>query len=167
MKVSSKGQSVMIPIIIIGVVGLLVLIITFASSHFLMREVNSVVQTDDSFNNQSQEMMNDITNRNNVSLDNAFIFLVGGLIIACFVAGFNINRTPLFLILVIILMFFVAYAGMKITNFYEDFAADDTDLEFSTYFPKANFVMSNLGLFVLGMIFSFGLGAIMRGNTSL
>jgi len=90
-----------------------------------------------------------------------------GLIIACFVAGFNIERTPLFLIIVIVLLFFTAYAGMKMSNMYEDFASDDEDIKFSTYFPKANFVMSNLPLFIIGMVFSFGLGAIFRGNTSL
>lgn len=170
MKVFSnnKAQSVMGIILIIAFVGLLVLIITFGTSHFLMREVNSMVQDDDSFNNESKTVMSEVTQRNNIVLDNAFVFLVGGIIIASFVAGFNIQRTPLFLILVIILLFISTFVGMKITNFYEDFAIDSSnDLSFSSYFPKANFIMSNLALFILGMVFSFGLGAIFRGNTSL
>lgn len=167
MKASSKGQSFMLPIIIIGLVGLLVLIVAFAGSHLMLREVNDAVQGDDSFDNQSKELMQNTTSRNNIAFDNAFIFLVGGLIIACFIAGFNIERTPLFLIIVIILLFITALVAMQIANFYEDFALDDTDIEFSTYFPKANFVMSNLALFIVGMVFSFGLGAIFRGNTSL
>lgn len=167
MKASSKGQSFMLPVLIIGLVGLLVLIISFAGSHLMLREVNTVIQSDDSFDNQSKTLMDNTTSRNNVSLDNAFIFLVGGLIIACFVAGFNIERSPLFLIIVIVLLFIVSFVAMQISNFYEDFALEDTDIQFSTYFPKANFVMSNLALFIIGMIFSFGLGAIFRGNTSL
>lgn len=151
-------------LIVVGA-GLLGLIVIFGGSNFLMSELNSEIQSGDDYDNNTQSVMQKVTDRNYKVLDNAFIFLFGVLVIASFFAGLTTQRNPIALIIVILLLFGSVWLGMTINNTYEDLASDMTDdIDFSTYFPKAHWVMSNLVISLIMVGFSFGLGMVMSNQ---
>lgn len=167
MVASSKRGNAMPIIMFIGIAFLLILIIGFSIGNKILSDVNDMVQEDDDFNTQSKTVMQGVTDKNSTVLDNVFAFLYAGLIIGAFISGFTTNRTPVFLLLTIILLFVTGFVGAKISNFYDDFDGDAQELALSTNFPKAHFIMSNLPLFLVGIITLFGVGVILRNQSEV
>ena len=154
-------------IIVIGLVFFLVLVVAFGVSNTVLSEVNDLVQNDDSFVNESKTVMQSVTEKNGTVLDNAFAFLYAGLVVGAFLSGFATDRTPVFLLLTIVLLFATGYVGGKISNFYDEFDRDAQELALAGTFPKAHFIMSYLPLFIVGLVFVFGVGIILRNNASI
>lgn len=160
-----KAQARLGLLLLVVGVGLLGLIVIFGGSNFLMSELNTEIQSGDDYDNNTQSVMQGITDRNYQTLDNAFIFLFGGLVIASFFAGLTTQRNPIALIIVVLLLFGSVWLGMTINNVYENMASDmSDDIDFSTYFPKAHWVMSNLVISLIMVGFTFGVGMVMSNQ---
>jgi hypothetical protein len=162
--VSSRKGGALPLIIVIGLVFLLLLLLSFALGNKLLSDINVMVQEDDSFTGESKAVMAKVASKNALVLDNAFAFLYAGLLIGALISGFTTDRTPVFLLLTIILLFATGYVGAKISNFYDDFQSDDSELSLANDFPKAHFIMSKLPIFIVGLVFVFGIGVLMRNQ---
>lgn len=165
---SKKGNLYVVGLVALLIVGLLFLLVVMGTQNFLQHEVNTLVQSDDDFNNVSKSVSQDFTDRNNLALDNGFALLIGGVMIGLFLAGRTLSNNPLVLGMVFILLFFTVYAGMHIVNIYEELSDDTSeDLNFSVEFPKAHAIMSNLVIVIIGGITLFGLGIYTSNNIGI
>lgn len=161
---SKKGNALIIGLIVLLVVGSIFLLTVMATQNFLVGEVNSLVQDDNSFTNTTKTVTDTFNTNNNLALDNGFALLISGLMIGFFLAGRTLTNNPVILVVLILILLFTVYAGMHIVNIYEELADDTSDtLSFSTEFPKANAIMSNLVLIIVGGVTLLGLG-VFTGN---
>lgn len=160
-SLSSKKGQLTIPLIVIGIilVGFLVYMLAVGVGNGLLQDLNDQIQDDDSFSDTAKNPLQTLSERNHLAWDNGFIFLAGFMLLAAFLAGATIQQSPVVLIIVIITMFLTTYIGMNIVNFYEDITIDTSDdIDFSTYYPKASFIMNNLALYIIGAVTLFGIG---------
>lgn len=165
---SSKGNIFVIGLVALVLVGLIFLLVVMGTQHFLLGEVNTMVQEDDDFDSNTKNITSELYNKNNVAWDNGFALLIAGLMIGFFLAGATLNNNPIVLGVVIIMMLFSVYAGMYIVNIYEDVSDDTTDtLSFNSEFPKAHAIMSNLVLVIIGGITLLGLGVFTSNNIGI
>lgn len=164
----AQGSFILIGIIGFILIGLLFFLTMIATNHFLLKEVNTMVQEDAGFSNASKESIQELSSKNNSAWDNAFAWLVGGLLIGMFLAGATFNNSPVMIIVVLLLMGIVVYSAMHIVNLYEEFS-DETveDLDFASNFPKANSVMNNLVLIVIAGVSLFGIGIFISERIGL
>lgn len=165
---NKKGNAVILGMVALLVVGLIYFLITIGTQHFLLNEVNSMVQADDSFSATAQNTTQNLTNKNNIAWDNAFALLVGGALIGLFIAGFTLENNPLVLGVVFLLLILGSYAGFHIVNLYEQINVDTADtLNFEIEFPKAHLIMSNLVVAILSGITLLGLGVFVGNKVGL
>jgi len=149
-------------------VGLIFLLVVMGTQNFLQKNVNDLVQSDSDFTNTSKAVSQSFTDKNNIALDNGFAFLIGGIMIGLFLAGRTLNNNPVVLGMVFLLLFFTVYAGFHIVNIYQDLADNTVDtLNFGVEFPKANAIMSNLVIVIIGGITLFGLGIYTSNNIGI
>ena len=156
---SKKGNALIVGMIFLMLVGLIYLLVVMGTQHFLMGEVNTMVQLDDSFSDEAKGVNQELTDKNNVAWDNGFAFLVGGLLLGLFLAGATLENNPVVMGVVLLLLVVSVYAGMHIVNLYEDVADSTVDtLNFAVEFPKAHLVMSNLVVVIIAGVGLLGLG---------
>lgn len=165
---NKKGNAAVIGIIALVVVGLIYFLITIGTQHFLLNEINGMVQEDGDFSAKAQSVTQTLTDNNNTAWDNGFALLVGGALIGLFIAGFTLENNPLILGVVFLLLILGAYAGMQIVNIYEEVNADTVDtLNFQVEFPKAHVIMSNLVVVLIAGITLLGLGIFTSSRVGL
>ena len=117
------------------------------------------------YSTTAKNVTQELTDKNNTAWDNGFSFLIGAILIGFFMAGFTLENNPVILFVVLLLLFFGAYAAMHIVNLYEDISAETIDtLKFEEEFPRANFVMSNLVEFIIGGVVLLGLGVFVNNR---
>lgn len=170
MVYSNKGQSPLIFIVILGflVAGAIFLLTVIGTNHFLLGEVNNIVQTDDTFNEQARNVSQQTFERNNQGWDNAFVWLVSGLLLCMFLAGSTIQKSPVIVIVLFVLLIVTAYAGITVNSLYDELQADTIDtIDFADSFPKSNFIMENILLVIIGAVTLFGLGIFLSERIGL
>jgi hypothetical protein len=162
-KNQKKGNALILAIVFVVIAGLLFLLTLVGTNHLLLSEVNDLVQDSD-FAQVAKDSSQDLTSRNNLAWDNAFVLLSGGILVGLFFAGFTIQRSPVVLLFTFVIIFVAVYSGFHIVNVYEDLA-DNTqeDIDFQANFPKSHLVMSNLLIYIVVGVVVLGLG-IFIGN---
>jgi len=112
--------------------------------------INEEIQSDDQYSNTSKRIMGDFSNSMPLLYDNIFAFLFFGYILAVWVAAYFIDSHPIFLVVLILMLPFIIYISMGVSNTYAEFVADmPTE---TAPFIKTIWLMQKLPYFILAMI---------------
>ena len=76
--------------------------------------------------------------------DNLFILLLGGFTIWAWYAAFKFNESTIMLLIVIVLIALLFIFAAFLSNQYDDTLSGDLLAGFENFFPKMNWVLSNL-----------------------
>ena len=104
---SKKGNA------ILDVIFIIIFIFGFALSTIIgykfFLDINEDLQDQDTFNNQSKEILNDLEGKYPSLFDGAFLVILIFLWIAGIVASFMVDTNPIFLVATVVMMVFVLF----------------------------------------------------------
>lgn len=162
-KKNKKGNAVIDTLTIVVI--LFVLVIASFIGKFVFTSINSDIQADDDFNNQTKTLVQEQHDRYSGLLDAVFLLafvLLWGLIL---VASFNIDSHPIFFIFSIILLIFVFIVAGYISNAYADFSTDPDMIAVTSTFPMTDWILSHLLL--VAVIIGFSVILVLFGKNRL
>jgi hypothetical protein len=148
-------------------IGSIIFLLISGATNKLIKEFTAGVVQDDSFSQEAKDTAIRIDERYSTMLDYAMLILIVGMFIALFVAGINVERSPLVLFLVFILLLFAGLVSMVVNNLYYDMLANTPDLEFEQEFPITTTILNNLVYFVIGGIGLFGFGIFLAERAGI
>lgn len=139
----NKKGVISIPLVILML--FVAVVILFVSS-FIFSEFKDVVSTEPTFNNtQVQSTLAD-TQTALFNVDNTIFFLFIGFVIFLIISSYLIRTNPIFMVVMIILLFLITMFAMIISNTYQGLIEGGGAFgSFSLlHYPKTNFIFTNL-----------------------
>jgi len=121
-----------------------ILVVVFAMAilavigYNLFDEVNTDIQSNTEFSNESKTAMSSVYDRYDNIMDSAIVFVFLGLVLFAIISAFFIDTHPIFFIVSVILLIAVFVISISLGNVYTEII---TDSQFSTL--AADFVMTN------------------------
>ena len=136
-----KGQIQQIAFFLILV---FTIIFTLLISKYILIQFNTALEEDDLHTTESRQALVDMDVAF-PTFDNMILFVLVVLSIGLIITSFFIPTHPIFLVINVFGIFFLAFLGMLLSNMYADIIAESPELaEVSGTFPKLNFVMNQL-----------------------
>ena len=121
-----------------------VIIFTLLISKYILVQFNDALEEDDLHTTESRQALIDMDVAF-PTFDNMILFVLVVLSIGLIITSFFIPTHPIFLVINVFGIFFLAFMGMLLSNMYADIIAESPELaEVSGSFPKLNFVMNQL-----------------------
>lgn len=119
-------------------------VFTLLLSKYILTEFNDALEEDGLHTTESRQALVDM-NVAFPTFDNMILFVIVLLAIGLIVSSFFIPTHPVFLVINVFGIFFLAFIGMLLSNMYADMIDESPELAsvYST-FPKLNFVMNQL-----------------------
>lgn len=150
-KILNKKAS-LIDVVFIGVF-LLLLSITILYSYKMQKSIESglLIQNEISTNNDSKEIINNMSKNYVSQWDYIFIFVLVFLWLGALISGFLIETHPIWFVINIILLLIVLFISMILGNIYETIASDSELATTSVLFPMMNWLMTHFILVFLVM----------------
>lgn len=146
---NNKGFS---GIIILIIVALFVTAIISVVVGFSFNELNTMIQTDDDLGNTSKEVVSDLNDRYDDTMDGVFITMLGLFFIVGMIASWFSSDNPAALVVAIVMMIFIVLSGAIMSNAWEEYTADPELGSYSQNLVMTNFVMNNFLMVAFGMI---------------
>ena len=136
-----KGQIQQIAFFLILVFSLVFILLI---SKYILTEFDDALEEDNLHTTESRQALNDMDVAF-PTFDNAILFVLVLLSIGLIITSFFIPTHPVFLVINVFGIFFLAFMGMLLSNMYKDMidASEELASVYST-FPKLNFVMNQL-----------------------
>jgi len=153
-KFMNKKGDINIPIVMLL---MLVAVIFLFFSSFFFDKFYSAVETETAFNDSTTQGAMEDTQTALFNMDNTIFFLFIGFIISLIISSYLIRTSPIFMVIMIILLFIITIFSFIISNTYQGLIEGGGEFgSFSlTNYPKTNFIFSNLPLlFFIVDIFS-------------
>jgi len=147
-----KGNAVLDTVTIVIV--LFVLVISIFMGKYIFTSLNSDIQADSDFNNQTKTIVQEQHDRYSGLLDAIFLLAFILLWSLILVASFNIDSHPIFFIFSVILLIFVFMVAGYLSNAYADFSTDPDLTAVTSTFPMTDWILSHLLLVAIIMGFS-------------
>lgn len=122
-------------------------------------EFSSQIQSDDVFTADAKTAVASVNNLYPTAVDNSFLFLMVGLIIAAFVFAMAVAIHPVFFILYIIVFAFVIFLGAIFSNVYQQMATDPALVDMANQLIFTSHIL--IWLPVILCIFGFILSVVM------
>lgn len=120
------------------------LVFTLLISKYILVEFNNALEDDDLHTTESRQALVDMDVAF-PTFDNMILFVLVVLSIGLIITSFFIPTHPIFLVINVIGIFFLAFMGMILSNMYKDIIDESVELAIvSTSFPKLNFIMNQL-----------------------
>ena len=121
-----------------------VIIFTLLLSKYILSAFNDALETDNLHTTESRQALVDMDVAF-PTFDNMILFVIVVLAIGLIITSFLIPTHPIFLVVNVFGIFFLAFLGMLLSNLYADIIAESEELAsvYST-FPKLNFIMNQL-----------------------
>ena len=136
-----KGQIQQIAFFLVLV---FVIIFTLLISKYILVQFNTALEEDDLHTTESRQTLVDMDVAF-PTFDNMILFVLVVLSIGLIITSFFIPTHPIFLVINVFGIFFLAFLGMLLSNMYADIISESPELaEVSGTFPKLNFVMNQL-----------------------
>jgi len=119
-------------------------IFTLLVSKYILVQFDAALDEDNLHTTESKQSIIDM-NVAFPTFDNMILVVVILLAIGLIITSFFIPTHPIFIVINVFGIFFLAFLGMLLSNMYSDIISSSTDLAsvYST-FPKLNFVMNQL-----------------------
>ncbi len=145
-----KGQIQQIAFFIILV---FTLIFTLLLSKYILVQFNDALEEDGLHTTESRQALVDMDVAF-PTFDNMILFVLVVLSIGLIITSFFIPTHPIFLVINVFGIFFLAFLGMLLSNMYADIIAESPELALvSGTFPKLNFVMNQLPWIAVILVF--------------
>ena len=150
LRKKKKGQIQQIAFFLVLVFSL---ILTLLVSKYILVSFNEALEDDDLHTTESRQSLVDMDVMF-PTFDNAILFVLVVLSIGLIITSFLIPTHPVFMVVNVFGIFFLAFIGMLLSNMYADIIAESTELAsvYST-FPKLNFVMNQLPWIAVILVF--------------
>jgi hypothetical protein len=158
-----KGQ-IFLDIIVIAII-LFLAGLVFVFLHMVNNQVTNALLADDDFaeGTVQGDMLKTWDNALPTTFDNAFLIMFVLLWIFVIVSSIFIDSHPIFMIISFILLIILLSVVGVMSNSYETFIMDESVYTFASSFPKINFIMEHLTMFLIFISFS-GLIAVFGKN---
>ena len=145
-----KGQIQQVAFFLILVFSI---IFTLLLSKYILVQFNDALEEDELHTTESRQALVDM-NVAFPTFDNMILVVLVLLSIGLIVTSFFIPTHPIFLVINVFGIFFLAFLGMLLSNMYADIIAESTELAsvYST-FPKLNFTMNQLPWIACVLVF--------------
>jgi hypothetical protein len=150
-----RGQTMLDALIVVIVLVVTAVIILFA--YKILSDVNTSVQADSSFTNESKQSLADTTASFASTWDAIWLMAVVLFWVMLIVTSFFIDTNPIFFIISILLLLVTFVVSMVLANAYSDIAADPELSGFAVQFPIMSWMMNHLLVVVVVMALSAGL----------
>ena len=136
-----KGQIQQVAFFLILVFSLIFILLV---SKYILVAFNDALEEDNLHTAESRQSLVDMSVAF-PTFDNMILFVLVVLSIGLIITSFLIPTHPVFLVINVFGIFFLAFIGMLLSNLYADIIAESDELAsvYST-FPKINFVMNKL-----------------------
>ena len=120
------------------------IIFTLLISKYILVQFNEALEDEDLHTTESRKALVDMDVAF-PTFDNMILFVLVVLSIGLIITSFFIPTHPIFLVINVFGIFFLAFLGMLLSNMYADIIAESEEMAsvYST-FPKLNFVMNKL-----------------------
>ena len=140
-RTKKKGQIQQIAFFLILVFSV---IFTLLLSKYILVQFDTALEEDGLHTTESRQSIVDM-NVAFPTFDNMILVVIVLLAIGLIVTSFFIPTHPVFLVINVFGIFFLAFLGMLLSNMYSDIINESTELAVvSTTFPKLNFIMNQL-----------------------
>ena len=129
------------------------LIFTLLLSKYILSEFDDALEGDGLHTTESRKALVDMDVAF-PTFDNMILFVLILLSIGLIITSFFIPTHPIFLVINVFGIFFLAFLGMLLSNLYADIIVESEELEsvYST-FPKLNFIMNQLPWIACFLVF--------------
>ena len=122
-------------------------------SKYILTEFNNALEEDDLHTTESRQALVDM-NVAFPTFDNMILVVLVLLSIGLVITSFFIPTHPIFLVINVFGIFFLAFIGMLLSNMYKDIIDESIELAtVSGTFPKLNFVMNQLPWIAVILVF--------------
>lgn len=143
---------------VIGIVLLIVVVFTAGLTGLFMNnivdEINTEIQTDNSFNNESKQIMSGVEETYNPTVD----YIIGLILVLSWlfilVLAWNGNEHPMLYILLIVILIILAIVGAVLSNAWEDVTTEDEFSSAPANFPITNYLLTNFLVVIVLIGFS-------------
>lgn len=143
-KLNRKGSIVDVLFI---VVMMFVLALVFLLATSMYTNINNSLQSSDTISDNSKTILSNFNTKFPKVLDNAFVFILAGLILAVLIGGFLIRDHPaFFFVAMFMLIFFVALSAI-FANVYHDVANSEAFSASAANYPKMQHIMNNFPVY--------------------
>ena len=160
---NKKGNAVIDSLNVVVVLTVLAVIVVVGFTAF--GELNTELQVDDDFSNESKQVLTDIDNDFPGLWDGLFLFALILLWISAIVFSFFIDTHPVFLVLSFILITFVLVVAAILTNSYEEIAGDTYFATAANALPIMTFIMGHLVETILVVAMSVAIALFAKSRT--
>jgi len=141
----NKKGDINIPIVILL---LFVAVIVLLFSSFFFTKFYEAVEFEPAFNDTTTQSSMKDAQTGLFNVDNTIFFLFIGFVIFLIISAFLIRTHPIFMVIMIILLFLITMFSFIISNTYQGMIEGGGEFgTFSlTHYPKTNFIFENLPL---------------------
>lgn len=149
-RTKKKGQLEQIAFLLILIFSVVFLLLI---SKYILVEFNSALEEDGLHTTESRQSLVDMAVAF-PTFDNMILVVIVLLAIGLVVTSFLIPSHPVFMVVNVFGIFFLAFLGMLLSNMYADIIDESVELAtVSLTFPKLNFVMNQLPWIAVILVF--------------
>lgn len=129
----------------------------------VLSPINTAFQADAELSTQAKTISQNSTEKFGTTWDNIIPFLLSFLWMAAIVSSQFIDTKPVFFVFSIIGIIIVMMVAMSIEQSYEDTIADSEYTGIETDFPKVHFIMENIVIVIMVIMFSIAAALYGKG----
>lgn len=148
---------VVVILIALGLVGVI--------AYQIMGDVNTELQQDDDLSDLSKERLQEVEDYMPPVLDGLYVFAFILLWVFLLVSSYFLNTHPIFFLVVVLVLSVVIFVGASLSNFYQDFIAEEDVAIAASSFPMSNFIISNIALVIVAIGFSVAFTLYAKSTT--
>lgn len=159
---AKKGNAVVDGALILAMIFSVVLVVIILQRSVL-DPLNTDIQADSDFSAQAKQISQDSTTRYSSFWDSAIPLLLAFLWAAGIISSQFIDTKPVFFIFSVIGIIVVLMVAMSIEQSYEDTISDSEYSGVELQFPKVHFIMENIVIVIMVIMFSIAVGLYAKG----
>ncbi|GAG58818.1 unnamed protein product [marine sediment metagenome] len=138
-----KGNAVLDVLIIFITIFIIGVFIVYFYSGIDPLQQELIIDFNESGDNFSRDFLQEQNTNYPTLWDAAIIFIFFGMWAAAILSGFLLDTYPAFFIIVVIIITPVLFAGITLSNIYEDLMTDDEIIQYQTEFPMSYWLITH------------------------
>jgi hypothetical protein len=145
-KKGSLPLELLVVVVLLFAFGLMIFL-----SKNIVDDLNADIQSDSDLSADAKSNSQSLTTRLPTVFDGAFVLIFILLWIGVLVLGYQVDISPAYFVLAIILLLVTVGIAMLIDNAYTDSLTDSDFSDMATSFPMTNFILDKLGVVIAVM----------------
>lgn len=139
--------------VLFGIVILFSASFVWVSSFMIQDTLNTELQGQVDLTNQSKQVMEDQTDAMPSVFDGGLALVMVLVFLLVFAFAYKASENPVFLVLAILIIAAVGFAGMILSNAWSDYSSTEGMSSASSSFPITDFILSNFLIVILVLCF--------------